>query len=147
MRVGDLMTTPVITVDEDESIETVAKLMKEYNIGTVVITKNGKISGIVTDRDIVIRAVAEGKNMKSPIKDIMTKDVVYGKENMDILEACEIMGRNKIRRLPIANENGEAVGMLSIADVAQYIRYLSCWVLDEIAKSRKKEIARGRPSQ
>ncbi len=146
MKVGDVMTTPVITVDESESIENVAKLMKEYNIGTVVITKEGKISGIVTDRDIVIRAVANGIDPKSTIKNIMTRNVVYGSEKMDILEACELMGKNKIRRLPIVSEDKSVVGMLSIADVAQYIRYLSCWVLDEIAKSRKKEIARGRPS-
>ncbi len=146
MKVGDVMTTPVITVDESESIENVAKLMKEYNIGTVVITKEGKISGIVTDRDIVIRAVANGIDPKFPIKNIMTRNVVYGSEKMGILEACELMGKNKIRRLPIVSEDKSVVGMLSIADVAQYIRYLSCWVLDEIAKSRKKEIARGRPS-
>ncbi len=146
MKVEDLMTTPVIAVDEDESIEKVAKLMKEYNIGTVVVTKNERISGIVTDRDIVVRGVANGIDVKKPVKEIMTKNVVYGRREMEVLEACELMGKNKIRRLPIVDEEKRVVGMLSIADVAQYIRYLSCWVLDEIAKSRKKEIARGRPS-
>ena len=118
MKVKDLMSTNISVVDINTPVSEVAKTMKTQNIGSVPVCKNGKVVGILTDRDIVIREIAEGKNtMVSKAEDVMTKEVSTVSSSSDIHEAAKLMSDRQIRRLPVV-DNGNLVGMLAIGDIA-----------------------------
>jgi CBS domain-containing protein len=118
MKVKDLMSTNISVVDINTPVSEVAKTMKNQNIGSVPVCKNGKVVGILTDRDIVIREIAEGKNtMASKAEDVMTTGVSTVSSSSDIHEAAKLMSDKQIRRLPVV-DNGNLVGMLAIGDIA-----------------------------
>lgn len=124
MVINDLMTKHVISICEDESVEAAAKLMMQYNIGSLPVhNSKGKLRGIVTDRDIVLRYVAsEHENESVNIGDIMTRNIVMATPFDKPEEVAEKMGDKQIRRVPIA-DNGKLVGMMSLADVARNQAY------------------------
>lgn len=118
MKVKDLMTTEISTVDVQTPITDIAKTMKDRNVGSVPVCQNGKIVGIVTDRDIVLRNVAEGKNTgTTKAQDVMTTGIQTIDSNTDIHDAAKIMSDKQIRRLPVV-DNGNLVGMLALGDIA-----------------------------
>ena len=93
-------------------------IMKEHNIGSIPVKTQEKVVGIVTDRDIIMRCVAEGSDLKlKKVRDIMTSNPVLGDQNIDVNDAARIMSERQIRRLPIVSNN-ELVGMVSLGDLA-----------------------------
>ena len=82
------------------------------------VIEDGKLVGIVTDRDIVVRAIADGKDVTSAIGDVMTAEVFAARENDFVFEAIRLMGDRQVRRVPIVNDAGELVGIIAMADVA-----------------------------
>lgn len=118
MKVKDFMSTNVSTADIHTPVADVAKTMKDRNIGSVPVCNNGKVVGIITDRDIVLREIAVGKNTNvSKAEDVMTIGVSSANSNMDIHEAAKLMSDKQIRRLPVI-DNGNLVGMLALGDIA-----------------------------
>lgn len=118
MQVKDLMSKNVAAVSPETSIEEVAKKMKEMNIGSVPVCESGRVVGIVTDRDIVIRELAQGKNpVTAKVRDVMSGGVSTASPDMDVHDAAKIMSDRQIRRLPVV-ENERLVGMLAIGDMA-----------------------------
>lgn len=118
MQVKDLMSKNVAAVSPDTSLEEVARRMKEMNIGSVPVCESGRVVGIVTDRDIVIRELAQGKNpAAAKVRDVMTSGVSTASPDMDVHDAAKIMSDKQIRRLPVV-ENERLVGMLAIGDMA-----------------------------
>lgn len=118
MLVKDLMCKNVAAVSPDTSLEEIAKLMKEKNIGSVPVCDSGKVVGIVTDRDIIVRELAMGKNpAATKVRDAMTYGISTASPDMDIHDAARIMSDKQIRRLPVV-ENEQLVGMLAIGDMA-----------------------------
>ncbi len=118
MKIKDIMTTNVITANQDEKIDKVAMLMKQNDIGAIPIVTDGKITGIVTDRDIVLRAIATSKNTKTvTVKDVMTMNPVLGYPDMDVHEAAKLMSDKKVRRLPIV-DNNRLVGIVALGDIS-----------------------------
>ncbi|NLK72793.1 MAG: CBS domain-containing protein [Clostridiales bacterium] len=118
MKIKDLMTSNVLYAKPDASVEKIAQLMKEQNIGSIpVCNDNGEVLGIVTDRDIVLRAISVG-NMNATAKDIMSSNVVYANSNMSAHDAANLMAKNQIRRLPII-DNNKLVGIVAMADIAR----------------------------
>lgn len=119
MKVKDCMCHEVAYVNPDCSIEDCAKLMCNNHIGCVpVCDDTKKIVGLVTDRDIVLRTVGCGKDLKNtPVSDIMTCKVCSCASDIDVTEAEEIMSENQIRRLPVV-ENNKIVGILTLGDLA-----------------------------
>jgi len=112
------MTTEVTSLNVDDTVEKAAQMMKENNVGSIPVCREGKIAGIITDRDITLRSIAEGKNISSiKVSSIMSSNPVTGNLNMDVHEATKLMAENQIRRLPIV-ENNAVVGMLSLGDLA-----------------------------
>jgi len=91
--------------------------MKRENCGSIPVCENRRVVGIVTDRDIVLKAVAQGK-CDARVEDCMTKAVVTGRPDMDAHEAADLMAQHQIRRLPIVDERGDLCGILSIGDLA-----------------------------
>jgi CBS domain-containing protein len=118
MKLCDVMTTEVTSLNVDDTVEKAAQMMKENNVGSIPVCREGKIAGIITDRDITLRSIAEGKNISSiKVSSIMSSNPVTGNLNMDVHEAAKLMAENQIRRLPIV-ENNAVVGMLSLGDLA-----------------------------
>lgn len=118
MKISEIMTKDVISLSVDDTAEHAAELMKEHNIGSIPVSTEERVVGIVTDRDIVLRCVAEGKDIKmQKVRDIMTSNPVVGNQNIDVDDAARIMSERQIRRLPIV-ENNQLVGMVSLGDLA-----------------------------
>lgn len=118
MKVSEFMTKDIASVNREDTVERAAQMMKEYNVGSIPVVSENKIVGIVTDRDIVLRAAAEGENIeRQQVKDIMTSNPVVGKPDMDVHEAASLMSDRQIRRLPIVDKDN-LVGMVSLGDLA-----------------------------
>ena len=119
MKVSEIMTKDVISLSVDDTAEHAAELMKQYDIGSIPVnTEDRGIIGIVTDRDIILRCVAEGKDIKTQkVRSIMTSNPVACDQDIDVDDATRIMSERQIRRLPIT-ANNKLVGMLSLGDLA-----------------------------
>ena len=120
MKIREVMTNPVIRINSDETVEVAARTLAHYNIGALMICGNdGRLRGVVTDRDIVTRCIAAGRNPGTvKVSQIMSGSVVGITPDMDTEDAAEIMGRRQIRRLPVL-ENEKLCGMISLGDLAR----------------------------
>ncbi len=117
LKIKEIMTTDVKTISSNNSISEAANIMKTLDIGAVPIVKDNVPIGIITDRDIIIRGVATGKNSNDAVSSIMTPDVVTVSPDLDVHDAADIMAAKQIRRLPIV-ENKQLVGIVAIGDMA-----------------------------
>lgn len=119
MKVRDVMTGRVIRVRADEPVAVAARTLAHYNIGALPVTGNdGAVCGMVTDRDLVTRCVAAGRNPNATmIREIMTPHVVSAEPELDAVAAAARMAREQVRRLPVL-ENGRLCGMVSLGDLA-----------------------------
>lgn len=118
MKVREVMTSNVSTLRDNSTIQDAANTMKNLNVGSIpVCDSTNRPIGIVTDRDIVIRSVANGGDANRSLREVMTNNLVSVSPDTDIHEAARIMAQHQIRRLPIV-ENNNLVGMLSIGDLA-----------------------------
>lgn len=124
MKVRDVMTTPAFFVGENETAEKTAVLMKEKNVGAIpVCDKDGNILGIATDRDIVVRGIAEGKDPKNvTVGELMTKEITTISPFTSLDDAFDIMSDLQVRRLPVV-EKKKLVGMLTMGDLSQAVEY------------------------
>jgi len=116
MHIRDVMTPNPTCVSPDDSIQSAARIMRDQDTGVVPVVENGRPVGIVTDRDIVVRAVAEDQ-LGRPVRDIVTANIVAARPDMSTREAAELMGEHQVRRLPVV-ENDHLVGIVSIGDLA-----------------------------
>jgi CBS domain-containing protein len=117
MNIREVMTSNPRSVSPDDTIQNAACIMRDEDTGAVPVVENGRAVGIVTDRDIVIRAVAEGGQLNGPVRDIVTENLVWASPDMSTREAAELMSEHQIRRLPVV-ENECLVGIVSIGDLA-----------------------------
>ena len=117
--VRDAMTTTPMHVTSDTTLDEVARLMANCNLGEVVISDDGSVNGVITDRDITCRAVATGMNvLTTRVSEIMTSPVVTVRAGEPLDRAIELMKREKIRRIPVIDERGTLLGILSQVDIA-----------------------------
>jgi CBS domain-containing protein len=122
MKVKQAMHKGIQSREPTTPVEQLAKLMKTDDIGAVPITENGKFVGMVTDRDIAVRAVAGGRDVsKLTARDVMSSGPNCCSEDDEIDEAVRLMEEKKIRRLPVTNAQKQLVGMLSLGDVSQAV--------------------------
>ena len=118
--IRDIMTRDVETATFDMTIKDAARIMKDKDIGSLPVCEGRKVKGVVTDRDITIRAVAEGRDPASTrVVDVMTQEIVSVREDADLKEAEELMHDRQLRRLPVVNDQGELVGYLAMAKIAR----------------------------
>jgi len=117
-RCREIMTSSVRTASREMSLREVAALMRDGDMGALPIVEGERLVGIVTDRDIVVRAIAEGKGASTEIGDVMTTEIYSVKPDDFVFEAIRLMGDKQVRRVPIVNEAGELVGIIAMADVA-----------------------------
>lgn len=116
--VKDYMKTSVISVDKNVKLKDIARIMTEKSIGSVIVVENEKPIGIITERDIV-KAIGKGKDLDALAKDIMTASLITIRQDAPISGALSLMRLNNIRHLPVVNEEGKLVGIISIRDIAR----------------------------
>ncbi len=117
LRCRDIMTADVNTATGDMLIAEVAALMRDTDVGSLPVVENGKLAGIVTDRDIVVRALAEGRGAETPVKEAMTTELFSVAPDDPVFQAIRIMGERQVRRIPVVNEDGSLAGIIAMADV------------------------------
>ena len=117
--IQEAMTSNPTTVSPDTSAADAAQIMKSEDIGSLPIVQDDKLFGVVTDRDIAIRIVAEGRSADTPVGEIASKDIVTVDPQQSIDEAARLMAEQQVRRLPVVEEDGRIVGILAQADIAQ----------------------------
>ncbi len=117
MKVKDIMSTDVVCLSLDDSVEHAAQLMEQNGIGSIPVCEGSTVVGIVTDRDITLRSVASGSGMNQTVGHVMTPNPVVAQPETDIHEAARLMSDNQIRRIPIVQQ-GSLVGIVSLGDIS-----------------------------
>jgi CBS domain-containing protein len=118
--IRDFMTGNPRSVSPDSTIQDAAKIMRDEDAGVVPITEGDNLAGVITDRDIAIRAVAEGRDGQTTVREIASQDVVTIDPEQELDEALRLMAQHQVRRLPVVEEDGRLVGIVSQADVARH---------------------------
>ena len=117
-QIGQIMTKNVVSVSSEQSVAEAAQKMSQYNIGSVPVVENGQVVGILTDRDVSLRATSKGLDPNNTkVNAIMSQNLVTGSSQMDVHEAADLMKQKQIRRLPVV-DNNQLAGMVSIGDLA-----------------------------
>jgi CBS domain-containing protein len=120
LKVGDVMVKEVVTIDENFSVKEAADIMNKFEIGCLIGVRRGKAMGILTERDVLKRVVAEGKDAsKIRVKDVMTSPLVVAEPSMDLAEAVKLMFQMKIKKLPVV-DGKRLVGLVSLTDIARF---------------------------
>ncbi len=120
MRVSEAMTREVRVATPGQSIREVAKVMAEIDAGAMPVGENDKLVGMITDRDIAIRGIGQGKGPDTPVREVMSTDtVLYCYEDEELDHVAKNMGDEQVRRLPVVNREKRLVGIVSLGDVAQ----------------------------
>ena len=117
--IQEAMTSNPTTVTPDTTAGDAAQIMKSEDIGSLPIVEDDKLFGVVTDRDLAIRIVAEGRGADTPVDEIASKDIVTVDPLQSLEEAARLMAQHQVRRLPVVEEDGRLVGILAQADIAQ----------------------------
>jgi CBS domain-containing protein len=116
-KVRDIMATAPVGVYYSQTIGETARIMRDTQVGAVLVVNDGALSGVVTDRDLVIRGLAEGEGPDSPVGPLCSGDLIGVAADADVDQAQELMREHAVRRLPVIND-GQVVGIVSIGDVA-----------------------------
>jgi CBS domain-containing protein len=119
MNVSSVMSRDVQLVTPDKSLRDAAILMKKIDAGLLPVTEHDKLVGMITDRDIAIRGVAEGKGPDAKVRDAMSKEVKYCFEDEDVGHVADNMAELQVRRLPVMSRDKRLVGIVSLADIAR----------------------------
>jgi CBS domain-containing protein len=119
MQLKDLMTRDVEVIHPDATVEQAAEKMEALNVGPLPVCDGQRLVGMITDRDITVRAVAAGVAPdEARVRDVMTADVTYAFEDQDVREAQQLMQQHQLRRLPILNRDKRLVGIVALGDLA-----------------------------
>ncbi len=117
-QIKDVMSQNVKVLNPEGTLKDAARQMREGNFGLMPVGENDRLIGTLSDRDIVIRAVADGKDGNTKVRDVMSDRIMWAYENDSIEKACQIMSDNQIRRLPIVNTDKRLVGIVALGDLA-----------------------------
>jgi CBS domain-containing protein len=118
MRVSEAMSRNVRLAAPGQTIRDAAKIMADIDAGAIPVQDNDRLVGMITDRDIAVRAVAAGKGPDTPVGDVMTRDIKYCYEDEELDHVAKNMGDIRVRRLPVVNREKRLVGIISLADLA-----------------------------
>ena len=117
-KVKELMSRDVEVISPDMSIQDAARAMRDGDFGMMPVGENDRMIGTISDRDIAIRGVAEGKNIDTAVRDVMSDGVIWVYEDDSIEDAAHMMSTNQVRRLPVVNRDKRLVGILALGDFA-----------------------------
>ena len=137
MELRDIMTRNVEVVNGNASLKEAATKMKTLDVGLIPVCDGDRLKGLLTDRDITIRATANGRDpSKTKVNEVMSTDIAYCLEDQAVDEAVILMEARQIRRLPILNQDKQLIGIVSLADIAVHVgdRDLTGETLEEISE-------------
>lgn len=118
IRCRDIMTKTVTTATRENTLQDVGAMMRDGDMGSVPVVEDGRLVGIVTDRDIVVRSIADGKDASSSVAEAMTTDIFSVKPDDFVFEAIRLMGDKQVRRVPVVDADGNLAGIIAMADIA-----------------------------
>ena len=118
MKVSKCMTRDVELVSPTQTIREAAQMMADLDAGALPVQQDDRLVGMITDRDIAVRAVAQGKSPETPVRDVMSPELLYCFDDQEIEDVSRNMGEVKVRRLPVVNRDKRLVGIISIGDLA-----------------------------
>ena len=118
MKTSKCMTRDVQLVSPTQTIRDAARMMAELDAGALPVQQDDRLVGMITDRDIAVRAVAQGKSPETPVRDVMSPELLYCFDDQEIEDVARNMGEVKVRRLPVVNRDKRLVGIVSIGDLA-----------------------------
>lgn len=119
MRISEIMSRDVKVARPQDTIQSVARQMADIDAGVIPICDGQTLQGMVTDRDIVVRAVCEGRSFETPISEVMTADVEYCYDDDDVKDAAARMAKLQVRRLPVLDRDKRLVGIVALGDIAR----------------------------
>ena len=119
MKVSEVMTSDVQTVSADQTAREAASFMLRAEAGSIPVCEGEKVIGMITDRDIAVRGVAEGRGPDTPVRELMSDGIVCAHEDDDVQEIAERMSREQVRRLPVLDADGKLCGIVSLGDLAR----------------------------
>lgn len=119
MKIRDVMTTDVRTISPTATIREAAQTMAEIDAGVLPVANDDRLVGMITDRDIVIRAVAAGLDPDTPVREAMSPEIKYCYEDDDVDDICENMADQQLRRMPVVDRDKNLVGIVSLSDLAR----------------------------
>jgi CBS domain-containing protein len=137
MKVTDCMTRKVRVIEPDLSVREAARLMADLDTGVLPVGQNDRLVGMITDRDIALRAIGAGKGPDTRVSDVMSAEVKYCFEDEDVDHVARNMGDLQVRRLPVMNRDKRLVGIVTLGDIATHRR-----VDDKIVGEALSEISR-----
>lgn len=140
MKVSEIMASVVHTVSKQQSLQKVAKIMKDHDIGCVVVGTKNQLEGMITDRDIVCQAVASGKPLgQMTAGDVMTADPVWCSDDDTVKQAALIMEHNQVRRLPVFDYEKHLVGIVSLGDICVHApQELTAELIREVSRTEHR---------
>jgi CBS domain-containing protein len=119
MKIRDVMTPAVRTIEPMATIREAAQMMAEIDAGVLPVAENDRLVGMITDRDIAVRAIAAGRNADTCVRDTMSPEIKYCYEDDDVDEICENLADQQLRRLPVVDRDKNLVGIVSLSDLAK----------------------------
>src|SRR3954470_19724318 len=119
MKISEVMTRDVQTVRPDQPVQQAASFMLDADAGSIPVTDGDRLIGMITDRDIAVRGVAKGYGPDTPVRELMTDDLVVVRVDDDVEEAANKMSEAQVRRLPVVDENERLCGIVSLGDLAR----------------------------
>jgi CBS domain-containing protein len=140
MQVQEIMTAPVQIADPNMTIRDAARRMRADNVGALLVGESDRLIGVVTDRDIVVRAVAEEQPAgNTTVREVMSKGVCYCFEDQDTEDAAQVMAKHQVRRLPVLNRDKRLVGVVALADLGRSAEGAAQNALKGISEPTDKE--------
>jgi CBS domain-containing protein len=118
MNVSERMTRDVEVAEPNQSIVDAARLMADLDVGVLPVGENDRLVGMITDRDIVVRGLANGRGLDTPIREVMSAEIRYCYEDQSLEEVARNMSDIQVRRLPVLNRDKRLVGIISLGDIA-----------------------------
>jgi CBS domain-containing protein len=134
MKVRDVMSADVRVVNPNETIQEAARIMAEIDAGSLPVGENDRLIGMLTDRDIAIRAVAQGRGPDTSVREAMTPDIEYVFEDDRVEEVADKMSELQVRRLPVLNSDKRLVGIVSLGDIAQHKEHTAGEAMGDITQ-------------
>ena len=119
MKVSDVMTRDVRTVRPDQSAREAASFMLQADAGAIPVTEGDRLIGMITDRDIAVRGIAEGRGPDTPVRELMTEEIISVRIDDDCDDVASRMSEEQVRRLPVVDENDRLCGIVSLGDLAR----------------------------
>jgi CBS domain-containing protein len=122
MKISEVMTTEVETISADQTARQAASFMLRADAGSIPVCDGDKVIGIITDRDIAVRGVAEGRGPDTPVSELMSDDIICAREDEDVATVAKRMSDEQVRRLPVLDAGDKLCGIVSLGDLAREAR-------------------------